>query len=177
MARRRPRTLASILRRNIAALEEHARRERSEATAQERFAHRMTDFVGSMGFLYIHVALIAAWVTVNLGLLPGVAPFDPTFVMLATVASVEAIFLTTFVLISQNRNSAMADRRARLDLQINLLAEHEITRLLSMVRAIAREMGIEEGENPELSELEREVAPEAVLEELMEEEKEKEEGG
>jgi uncharacterized membrane protein len=170
MARRRRKTLASVLRRNIEALEEHARRERSQATAQERFAHRITDFVGSMGFLYFHVALIVVWVSVNLGWLPGVTPFDPTFVMLATVASVEAIFLTTFVLISQNRNSAMADRRARLDLQINLLAEHEITRLLSLVRAIAREMGIEEGEDPDLSELEREVAPEAVLDELVQEE-------
>lgn len=170
MARRRRKTLASVLRRNIEALEEHARRERSQATVQERFAHRITDFVGSMGFLYFHVALIVTWVSINLGWLPGVTPFDPTFVMLATVASVEAIFLTTFVLISQNRNSAMADRRARLDLQINLLAEHEITRLLSLVRAIAREMGIEEGEDPDLSELEREVAPEAVLDELVQEE-------
>ncbi|MGE5502320.1 MAG: DUF1003 domain-containing protein [Ignavibacteriales bacterium] len=170
MARRSPKTLATILRRNIEALEEHARRERSQATAQERLAHRITDFAGTMGFVYVHLVLIAGWVVVNVGWISGVGPFDPSFVILATAASVEAIFLTTFVLISQNRTSAMADRRARLDLQINLLAEHEITRLISLVRAMAQEMGIEEGEDPELSELEREVAPETVLEELMQEE-------
>ncbi|MGE5564795.1 MAG: DUF1003 domain-containing protein [Parcubacteria group bacterium] len=170
MARRSPKTLATILRRNIEALEEHARRERSQATAQERLAHRITDFAGTMGFVYVHLVLIAGWVVVNVGWISGVRPFDPSFVILATAASVEAIFLTTFVLISQNRTSAMADRRARLDLQINLLAEHEITRLISLVRAMAQEMGIEEGEDPELSELEREVAPETVLEELMQEE-------
>lgn len=170
MARKRAKTLASILRRNIEALEEHARNERSQATAQERLAHRITDFAGSMAFLYFHLAMIAGWVTINLGWVSGIRPFDPAFVMLATGASVESIFLTTFVLISQNRNSAMADRRARLDLQINLLAEHEVTRLISLVRAIAQEMGIEEGEDPELSELEREVAPEAVLQELANEE-------
>src|SRR6185437_6624423 len=158
-------TLASILRRNIGVLEEHARRERSQTPAQERLAHHITDFVGSMGFVYLHLAIVIGWLAVNLGWIPGVKPFDPMYFYLATGASVEAIFISTFVLITQNRTSAMADRRARLDLQINLLAEHEITRLISLVKAIAQEMGVEEGEDPELSELEREVAPEAVLEE------------
>ena len=79
--------------------------------------------------------------------------------------SVEGIFLTTFVLISQNRDAKLADRRAELDLQINLLAEHEITKLISLVREIAVRQGIEI--NPdELGELERDVAPETVANEL-----------
>jgi len=170
MARRRRKTLASVLRRNIEALEKHSRQERSQTPVQERLAHRITDFVGSMGFVYLHLVVVVGWLAVNLGLAPGVKPFDPGFFYLGTGASVEAIFISTFVLITQNRTAASSDRRERLDLQINLLAEHEITRLLSLVRAIAQEMGIEESENPELSELEREVAPEAVLEELMQEE-------
>jgi len=170
MARGSRKTLASILRRNIEALEAHSRRERSQTPVQERLAHRITDFVGSMGFVYLHLVVVGVWLAVNLGVMPGVKPFDPGLFYLGTGASVEAIFISTFVLITQNRTAASSDRRERLDLQINLLAEHEITRLLSLVRAIAREMGIEEGDNPELSELEREVAPEAVLEELMQEE-------
>ncbi len=86
--------------------------------------------------------------------------------MLATVASVEAIFLSTFVLISQNRAAAAADRRADLDLQINLLAEHEITQLIALTRAIALRLEMPEAANPVLDEAARDVAPERVLEEI-----------
>src|SRR5918993_3559994 len=110
--------LAGVLRRNIAALEEHARQERDRAGLQERIARRITDFAGSMAFIYLHLAIVAAWVAVNVGWVPAVRRFDPTFVILATVASVEAIFLSTFVLITQNRSAAQADRRSKLDLQI-----------------------------------------------------------
>jgi uncharacterized membrane protein len=80
------------------------------------------------------------------------------------VASVEAIFLSTFVLISQNRMSALADKRADLDLQVSLLAEHEITRLITLVTAMAERMGIDQARDPELSELSRDVKPEKVME-------------
>ena len=173
MSRRRPTLetaadgdLATVLRRNIDALEEHARRERAGAGLQEQLARHITDFAGSMAFIYLHLIIVAAWVAVNLGWIPSVRRFDPTFVILATVASVEAIFLSTFVLITQNRGAAMAERRAKLDLQINLLAEHEITRLISLAKAIADKLGVEEAADPELDELERDVAPEAVLQEL-----------
>jgi uncharacterized membrane protein len=79
------------------------------------------------------------------------------------VASVEAIFLSTFILITQNRMAAMADKRADLDLQVSLLAEHEITRLLTLVTALAERMGVDAAQDPELTELARDVAPEQVL--------------
>ena len=82
------------------------------------------------------------WIIINLGSTPLPA-FDPTFVILAMFASVEAIFLSTFVLITQNRMAAQADRRADLDLHISLLAEHEVTRLITLVSSIAERMGIE----------------------------------
>ena len=73
-------------------------------------------------------------------------PFDPfPFVMLAMIASVEAIFLSTFVLISRNRQARLAERRAELDLQISLLAEHEITRLVERLEAVAEHLGVEQG--------------------------------
>lgn len=120
-----------------------------------------------MLFVYLHLALFGSWIVVNLGWTP-VRPFDPSFVVLAVVASVEAIFLSTFILISQNRMAALADKRADLDLQVSLLAEHEVTRVLSLIAAIARKMDIEEAGDPELNELARDVAPEEVLDKMEE---------
>ncbi|MEX2174989.1 MAG: DUF1003 domain-containing protein [Pirellulaceae bacterium] len=74
--------------------------------------------------------------------------------------------LSTFVLLTQNRQAAVADLRSDLDLQINLLAELEITRLLVLVDRIAEHLGVEECNDPELAELEEETAPEAVLQKL-----------
>ena len=106
------------------------------------------------------------WVMEAVGAVPGVQPFDRTFVILATAASVEAIFLSTFVLISQNRAARAADRQAALDLQINLLTEHEVTRLIALTTAIANKLNVHEAQEPDLAELKRDVAPEAVLDTL-----------
>jgi uncharacterized membrane protein len=92
-----------------------------------------------------------------------VPQWDPTFVVLAMVASVEAIFVSTFVLITQNRMAAAAEKRAELDLQISLLAEHEVTKVVAMVAAIADHLGISHDAAGEVEELKRNVAPEAVL--------------
>jgi uncharacterized membrane protein len=119
-----------------------------------------------MRFVYIHLVLFGLWILINLGWLPAVPKFDPSFVVLAMLASVEAIFLSTFVLISQNRMAALADKRADLDLQISLLAEHEITRLISLVTAIAQRLELDAAQNPELAELSQDVAPEKVMEKM-----------
>jgi uncharacterized membrane protein len=119
-----------------------------------------------MTFVYIHLVLFGGWIVANLGWIPGLGAlrnFDEGFTVLAMVASTEAIFLSTFVLISQNRMQTQADKRADLDLQVSLLAEHEITEVLRMVRALAERAGIEEAREPELDELERDVRPETVL--------------
>lgn len=158
--------LNSALARNIQALNERHRKEEEAASVQEKLAAAVTAFTGSMTFVYVHLALLVLWVGVNTGLLPVIPPFDRTFVILATAASVEAIFLSTFVLISQNRAAKAADRRATLDLQINLLTEHEVTRLITLTSAIAQRLGVKEAEDPALDELERDVAPEAVLDTL-----------
>jgi uncharacterized membrane protein len=158
-----PEGLNSALARNIQALHERHRRDEAAAPLQDRLAAAVTAFTGSMTFVYVHLAVLAAWVGANAGLIPGAPRFDPTFVILATAASVEAIFLSTFVLISQNRAAKAADRRADLDLQINLLTEHEVTRLITLTSAIADRLGIDQARDPGLRELERDVAPEAVL--------------
>jgi uncharacterized membrane protein len=163
-----PPNLSDALRRNIAAIEERRTGEARQASTQERVAEAITRFTGSMRFVYLHLALFGAWVAVNLGAVPGVRPFDPTFVILATWASVEAIFLSTFVLISQNRASAAADKRADLDLQISLLAEHEITKLVELNVELARHLGLRKDEDPVIADITRDVAPEAVLDAIEE---------
>ena len=82
------------------------------------------------------------------------------------VVSLEAIFLSTFVLISQNRMNAEAERRADLDLHIGLLAEHELTRVLQMLDQIQDKMGIENDADKELADLEMQIRPEDVLAEI-----------
>ena len=123
-----------------------------------------------MRFVYVHVLLYGGWLIANSGRLPGVEPWDPTFVILAMIASVEAIFLSTFILITQNRMSAAADRRAELDVQVSLLAEQEITKLVQLVSEIAGRIGIA-SEEPEVEEMKRGVAPEAVLDAIEESER------
>jgi uncharacterized membrane protein len=154
--------LASVVERNIRTLLERRREEERRRPLQDRIADHITRFTGSMRFVILHLAVYGLWIVINLGVLP-IEPFDPTFVVLAMVASVEAIFLSTFVLISQNRMAALADKRADLDLQISLLAEHEISRVIALVAAIADRMGITEAQDPELAELKRDVTPEHVM--------------
>jgi uncharacterized membrane protein len=162
----RPHTgeLSSALRRNIEALRKQRQQEKRNASREETLADAITAFTGSMRFVYLHLVIYAIWIGWNL--IPGIPHFDPTFVILAMEASVEAIFLSTFVLISQNRAQAAADKRDDLDLQINLLAEHELTRLIEMVSDIAEKLRVRVGTEQEVAEITKDVAPEAVLKEI-----------
>ena len=127
------------------------------ADAQLRVADAITSFAGSMPFVYIHAVVFSLWMLF--------VETDP-WPKLTLVVSLEAIFLSTFVLISQNRMAATADKRADLDLQISLLAEHEITKLATLVSAIADHVGVKSQMDDELEEITEDVAPEAVLDEI-----------
>jgi uncharacterized membrane protein len=153
----------NVVTRNIEALLARAEEAERQKNWQERVADSITGFTGSMAFVYIHLVMFGVWIIWNLGWL-GLKPFDPSFVVLAMFASVEAIFLSTFVLISQNRMNVEADRRAELNLQVNLLAEHEITRLIQLTTAIAKKMDIPESYDDEIDILAKDVRPEQVLE-------------
>lgn len=157
--------LADVMERNIRTLVARRREEERKRGPEERVADWITHLIGSMGFVYFQIVLVGLWVAINLGLLP-IRPFDHSFVILAVMASLEAIFLSTFVLITQNRMAMLADKRADLDLQVSLLAEHEITRLIELVTAMAEQMGVKEAKNPELAELSRAVPPEQVMEKI-----------
>jgi uncharacterized membrane protein len=164
----RPGSLNSSLRRNIDVLRRRREDEEAAAGVEERIANAITRFSGSMRFVYAHAVVYGLWIAANLGGIPGVRPWDPTFVVLAMIASVEAIFLSTFILITQNRMTASADRRAELDVQISLLAEAEITKLVELVSEIAARMDVPAAHHEEIDEMKRQVAPEAVLDAIEE---------
>jgi len=152
--------------RNIAVLVETRQRAEREKGLQEHVADGVTAFSGSMLFVYLHLVWFGAWVLWNAGW-GGPDPFDPyPFGMLTTIVSLEAIFLSTFVLITQNRLAKVADRREDLDLHINLLAEHEITRLLRLTDAIAQHLGVDAGDAAEMPELKQDVRPDELLDQL-----------
>src|SRR5207247_1492954 len=154
-----PPELTQIVERNIRALLARRRQEEHARGWQDRLADRITSFTGSMRFVYLHLVIFSLWIVLNLPWSP-LPRFDPSYVILAMVASVEAIFLSTFILITQNRMTAQADKRADLDLQVSLLAEHEITRLLTLTVAIAERLGITAARDPEMEALAQDVAPE-----------------
>ena len=159
--------LNRIVQRNIATLQELRLELDSGRGLRDRLADWITAWFGSMSFVLLHVAWFGAWVAINLRWTP-LPHFDPfPFPLLTMVVSLEAIFLATFVLISQNREAEIQSDRNELDLQIDLLAEYELTRLLTLVDAIAAHLGLEVANDPELADLKHDVAPEAVVKELQ----------
>lgn len=162
-----PSGVSAVIERNLRTLIEREQALRRQRSWQEVAADRIAAFTGSFAFVYAHAAVFGGWILVNV-LGPVTVRFDPTLGTLAVVASVEAIFLSTFVLINQKRMAVDADRRAQLDLQISLLSEHEITRLIRMVGGIADKLGVDAGVDPEREELEKDVAPERVLDKIDE---------
>src|SRR4051794_38860609 len=160
--------MSPVLERNIRALVERRRREEQEASPQQKLADAITRFTGSMLFVYLHLLIFGFWIVANLHWVPGIPAWDESFVVLAMIASVEAIFLSTFVLISQNRMALEADKRADLDLQISLLTEHELTKVTSLLRQMADRLDVRPEAEDELDEIAREIAPERVLDQIEE---------
>jgi uncharacterized membrane protein len=158
--------LSQIIERNIRTIIQLRLKAARERSFQERAADTITSFSGSMAFVYLHIAWFSTWVLLNTGRF-GVHPFDPfPYGLLTMVVSLEAIFLSTFVLITQNRLGDEVEHRADLDLHIGLLAEHELTRVLQMLDAIQEKLGVENHAASELADLEMETKPEDVLAEI-----------
>jgi uncharacterized membrane protein len=158
--------LSDVIERNI----QNQARLRIEAasarTFQDRMADAITAFAGSMTFVYLHVLWFGLWVLFNSGRF-GMRPFDPfPYSLLTMIVSLEAIFLSTFVLISQNRSGIEADARADVGLHVGLLTEHEVTRALQMLDRIQQQLGIADDPHSDLAQLEMETKPEDVLAEI-----------
>lgn len=161
--------LCNVMERNIRTLYRLRREAEKKRGLQDRVADAITTFSGSMAFVYLHGIWFALWVVINSGHLRIVQihPFDPfPYGLLTMLVSLEAIFLSTFVLVSQNRISEQTERQTELALQIGLITEHEVTRVLQMLDAIQDKLGIVNDEDSELAQLEQETRPEDVLEEI-----------
>ena len=147
----------------VARLERSAQESRS---AVDRVATAITRKAGTGVAIMVHGVWFLIWIGVNIGAL-GIEPFDPfPFSLLTSIVSLEAIFLTLFVLISQNRMSREADKRAALDLQINVLAEKEDTMILRILHDISLHLGLKGPASEELGELLKETRLEEVSRKL-----------
>ena len=149
----------------IVQLETEAER---QVTAPLRYFGAVGHFAGTPAFIVVHLLLVVLWIVVNGALIPGLHAFDPfPYVFLGVVLALEAVLLASFILIRQNRMSALAEQRSHLDLQINLLAEKEATKIIQLLQRMSRHMGIEEQvTDQETRELGRETKLEEVAEEL-----------
>ena len=146
----------------VTRLEEAAREQR---TPTDRLAEKIAGFCGSMTFVWVHVIWFGGWILLNL--LPGVRHVDPfPFTFLTLIVSLEAIFLSTFILISQNVDSRISERRSHLDLQLNLLSEQENTKMIMMLHAIATKVGADLTQDPDLKALSEETRPERLIEQI-----------
>jgi uncharacterized membrane protein len=161
-----PDDVAPVVARNIRALCRRRERDAEAARPQDRIVEAITRFAGTQWFIYLHVVIIGFWAVANLAGIPGLPAWDKSFAVLAMVASVEAIFLSAFVLMTQNTMAAAADKRADLDLQISLLTEHELTQIAAVVYDIAKALKVESASEHEIEQVKADVAPEAVLDQI-----------
>jgi uncharacterized membrane protein len=166
-AYRRAQTGEDVTRQNVMAMRQLEEAAANRRTGADRVAAAIARFCGRMSFVWMHVAFFATWIGYNS--LPGFTAFDPyPFTFLTLVVSLEAIFLSTFILISQNYDMRVAERRNQLDLQINLLAEQENTKMLQILERIARKVGANVGDDPQVHALEQATRPEALVEQIEE---------
>lgn len=134
------------------AIEDIVKLESVETTLTDRIAERITKFTGSMTFIWLHVFWFTTWILINAPWFGQ--PIDPfPFTLLTMIVSLEAIFLAAFILIAENTQGRLADRRARVDLQINMIAEREITKLMELVVEIHSELKIRRQTDSELDKM------------------------
>jgi uncharacterized membrane protein len=164
---RKSETGEDVTRQNVLAMRQLEEAAMARRTGADRVAAAIARFCGQMSFVWIHVVLFAVWIGYNA--LPWFKPFDPyPFTFLTLVVSLEAIFLSTFILISQNYDMRVSERRNQLDLQINLLAEQENTKALQMLERIAKKVGAHVSDDPQVRALEEATRPDALVRQIDE---------
>jgi len=160
----RPKSVDQVTKQNVTTIAELEKAAQAQQTFADVVADRITRFCGSTTFVWVHVVWFTAWILGNT-VFSG-KPIDPyPFSFLTLVVSLEAIFLSTFIMISENRQGRLDERRSHLDLQINLLAEQENTKMLALLQAMAKQMGIPE-QDPDVEVLEQATRPEKLVEQI-----------
>ncbi len=171
---RAPKTVEELTAQNVKSIAALEREAQDSGKTSDLIAAAITRFCGSMAFVWVHVIFFTTWILGNT-LLP-MKPLDEfPFSFLTLVVSLEAIFLSTFIMISENRQERIDERRSHLDLQINLLAEQENTKMLELLGKIATKLGINAGDDPSISVLEQATRPERLVEQIDESIKEADE--
>jgi uncharacterized membrane protein len=139
-------------------------------TKMERMADWMTSSFGSNTFLLVNVILFITWILINTNKIETIPAFDPfPFNLLTNIVSLEAIILAIFVLISQNRTSKIDDLREETHLQLNLISEREITKLMKMMALLLEKQGIDLSQDPELKKMIRPLSEEEIQKRLEKE--------
>ena len=154
-------TIESLTAANVESILRLEKEAKAGRTASQRAAQAVAGFCGTITFVWLHIAWFAAWIFINV--MPGGPQFDKfPFTFLTLTVSLEAIFLSAFILISQNEETRVADRRNALDLQVNLLSEQENTKMLKMLEAIGAKLGVEFDGDPSLAVLKEATRPEQL---------------
>ena len=157
-----------VVLRNIRAVCELEQKALDERSVGERIGDGVSHYAGRAWFIVFHVLWFGMWIILNAGLVPAVPEFDPyPYPFLTFAVSLEAIFLSLFILMSQNRAARQADQRAHLDLQINLLAELESTKMLEMLTALCQHHGLNAGLSPDIEQLAQPTKPKTLVSELQ----------
>lgn len=161
----KPASVEELTQRNVEAVLSLEEATKGQRSASDRVAEGIAQFCGSMTFVWVHVLWFGGWILLNV--IPGIKHIDPfPFTFLTLVVSLEAIFLSTFILISQNHDTKLSERRNQLDLQINLLSEQENTAMLNLLRSIAEKVGADCGDHEQLEQLQQQTQPEKLAEQI-----------
>lgn len=156
---------------NIRSVAELERSFEERKSFMDRIADGIAGFSGSIFFIALHVLWFVIWFFINCGIIRGIPRFDPyPFILLCMIVSVEAVLLSTFVLMKQNRMQRRTEQRDQLNLQIDLLAEKEVTKILQVLRLICRRVGVSEADlDKELEEMTRMTSVDHLAERIKNE--------
>jgi len=160
---------SSIAKKNISIISAMEQEALANRTIGERMGDTIAGVAGTTWFVGLHFLWFVAWISVNSGLIPGIRAFDPyPYQFLTFVTSLEAIFLSLFILMSQSHAGRQAEAREHLNLQIDLLAEQESTKILGMLQSLCKHHGLAEAHDEEIHDLKNQTKPENLLHELKE---------
>jgi uncharacterized membrane protein len=161
----KPRTVEDMPRHNVQTIVQLEQAAKVQRPRSDQVADVIANFCGSMPFVWAHLIWFAVWIIVDT--VPGIKHFDPfPFNFLTLIVSLEAIFLSTFILISQNHETRLSEKRNQLDLQVNLLTEQENTKMLTLLGRIAEKVGVKIDDDPSLQVLEQATRPEQLVNQI-----------
>lgn len=164
-----PSKLTGVARDNIESVTQISRDFVRGRTRLDRLGDAVTRIAASPGFIATHFVGVAAWISINVGAIPGCQPFDPPpFSLLGVLVSLEAVLLAIFVLMAQKRQTQQAEHWAHLNLQVGLLSEQEATKMLQMLTAISDRLGVHTSHDAELKEMAQKTVVDHLHQELAE---------